>query len=241
MTTTHQTENRESFFARLRPIMAPSELLRVEVAYALAKLAHRHQERKEVDPSGNPIRYFEHLRGTALNAIDGLGINDPDIIIACLMHDSIEDTADIHPAMLEHLFGSHVAQMVTLLTKAPGEKETYFRRLSNYADAATVIVKGCDRLHNLRSMKDCGISFIDKQITETEEWVIPVIKSKDHHDENNDGFRRAAIYGGHSPIKLLVRRLENEVMNLRHDHREELEKFRRENLSAINSQLSSLF
>lgn len=239
MTTTHQTENRESFFARLRPIMAPSELLRVEVAYALAKHAHRHQERKEIDSSGNPIRYFEHLRGTALNAIDGLGINDPDIIIACLMHDSIEDTADIHPVMLEHLFGAHVAQMVMLLTKAPGERETYFQRLSNYADAATVIVKGCDRLHNLRSMKDCGISFIDRQITETEEWVIPVIKSKDN--DTSHGYRIAASCGGHSPIKLLVHRLENEVMKLRRDHREALEKFRRENLSAIKSQLSSLF
>jgi (p)ppGpp synthase/HD superfamily hydrolase len=239
MTTTHQTENRESFFARLRPIMAPSELLRVEVAYALSKHTHRHQERKEMDSSGNPIRYFEHLRGTTLNAIDELGINDPDIIIACLMHDSIEDTADIHPAMLEHLFGAHVAQMVTLLTKAPGEKETYFRRLSNYADAATMIVKGCDRLHNLRSMKDCEIKFIEKQITETEEWVIPLIKSKDNVVRN--GFRIAASYGGHSPIMVLVHRLENEVTNLRHDHREALEKLRRENVSAINSQLSSLF
>lgn len=238
MTTTHQTENRESFFARLRPIMAPSDILKVEVAYALAKHAHRHQERKELDSSGNPIRYFEHLRGTALNAIDGLGINDPDIIIACLMHDSIEDTADIHPAMLEHLFGSHVAQMVTLLTKTAGEKETYFRRLSNYADAATVIVKGCDRLHNLRSMKDCEIAFIDKQIHETEEWVIPLLRSKEAGG-TTDNFRKTAIFGGYSPIKLLVNRLENEVMNLRSEHRKALEKFRSENVSAIKSKLSS--
>lgn len=33
------TENRETFFARLRPILAPSELMNVEVAYALAKHA----------------------------------------------------------------------------------------------------------------------------------------------------------------------------------------------------------
>ena len=175
---TPTVENRESFFNRLRPIMAPSDLLKVEVAYALAKHAHRHQERKELDSSGNPIRYFEHLRGTALVAIDELGINDPDIIIACLMHDAIEDTNDISAAMLEHLFGANVARMVLLLTKTEANKDGYFLRLDNYGDPATMVVKGCDRLHNLRSMKDCKPDFIWKQIKETEEHVLPIINAR---------------------------------------------------------------
>lgn len=176
---TTAVENRESFFKRLRPILAPSDLLKVEVAYALAKHAHRHQERKELDASGHPIRYFEHLRGTALIAIDELGVCDPDIIIACLMHDAIEDTTDIHPAMLEHLFGAHVAKMVLLLTKTDENEDGYFLRLDNCDDLATILVKGCDRLHNLRSMKDCSPAFIWEQVEETETKVMRLIASRE--------------------------------------------------------------
>lgn len=210
---TAAVENRESFFARLRPIMAPSDLLKVEVAYALAKHAHRHQERKELDSSGNPIRYFEHLRGTALVAIDELGINDPDIIIACLMHDAIEDTNDISATMLEHLFGANVARMVLLLTKTESNKHNYFLRLDNYGDPATLVVKGCDRLHNLRSMKDCSPDFIWKQIKETEEHVLPIIHARADHDL--DASHSAAVsVPVHRISKLIackVRELKNEL------------------------------
>jgi guanosine-3',5'-bis(diphosphate) 3'-pyrophosphohydrolase len=174
MTTTAMTENRASFFNRLRPVLAPSDLLRVEVAYALAKHGHRHQERKELDVDGRPIRYFEHLRGTALVLIDELKIIDPDMVIACLMHDSLEDTDDISDRMLEHLFGRRVTMMVKLLTKED-PKENYYPRLMAHADDATAIIKGCDRLHNLRSMKDCSEEFVRKQLEETNNRVFALL------------------------------------------------------------------
>ena len=175
--TSTATENRASFFNRLRPVLAPSDLLRVEVAYALAKHGHRHQERKELDAEGRPIRYFEHLRGTALILIDELKIIDPDMVIASLMHDSLEDTDDISDRMLEHLFGKRVAMMVKLLTKED-PKENYYPRLMAHADDATVTIKGCDRLHNLRSMKDCSREFVEKQLDETHDKVFALIDQR---------------------------------------------------------------
>lgn len=168
-------ENREAFFGRLRPLLAPSELMKVEIAYALAKHAHRWQERKELDSEGHPIRYFEHLRATALILIDELNIHDPDMIVACLMHDSIEDTMDINTAMLEHIFGPKVARMVTMLTKNP--KEGYYERLRNHADVDTLVVKTCDRISNLRTLGGCEEAFRNKQIRETMEVLYPILRS----------------------------------------------------------------
>ena len=163
------TENREMFFGRLRPVLAPSALMDVEVAYALAKHAHRAQIRKELDAEGHPIRYFEHLRATALILIDDLAIVDHEMIVACLMHDSIEDTRDINDRMLEHLFGSHVSVMVKLLTKEP--KEGYYERLVKHGTWKTWFVKGCDRLSNLRTLDGCSPEFQAKQRKETKEVI----------------------------------------------------------------------
>lgn len=167
-------ENRETFFARLRPILAPSALQDVKVAYALAKHAHRWQTRKEKDEDGNPIRYFEHLRATALILIDDLAIVDHEMVVACLMHDSLEDAEEtIDDGMLEHLFGADVAVMVKLLTKAP--KEGYYERLMKHGTWKTWFVKGCDRLSNLRTLKGCSPEFQAKQLAETRKVICPLM------------------------------------------------------------------
>lgn len=168
---TPHTETRETFFARLKPILAPSEFLDVEVAYTLAKQAHRWQERKEVDVKGKPIRYFEHLRETALVLIDELGIHDPEMITTCLLHDSLEDTKDIHELMIEHLFGLSVVRMVKILSKVP--KEGYYERLQKFGDSRVWVIKGCDRLANLRTLPKTPPEFQRKQIKETRTIIIP--------------------------------------------------------------------
>lgn len=148
--------------------------MEVEIAYALAKHAHRWQERKELDSEGHPIRYFEHLRATALVLIDELDVFDHELIITCLMHDSIEDTTDINAPMLEKLFGGNVARMVKMLTKGP--KEGYYDRLHRYADANTLVVKTCDRISNLRTLGGCSPEFQQKQIKETSEVLLPILR-----------------------------------------------------------------
>jgi (p)ppGpp synthase/HD superfamily hydrolase len=169
-----KVENRESFFARLRPILAPSDLMDIEVAYALVKHGHRWQTRTELDETGTPLSYFKgHLRPTALIAIDELGISDKTIILGCLLHDSLEDTNDINDRMIEHLFGSEVAVLVKLLTKDP--KEGYFDRLVKHGTWKTWLVKGCDRLSNLRTMKDCTPEFRARQFSETREKIYPLM------------------------------------------------------------------
>lgn len=107
--------------------------------------------RLESKYGGNPLRYFEHVRRTAIIAMDEGHVYDPDIICTCLLHDALEDTEDIDSGIIEQFFGKEVVRRVTLLTKIP--KEGYFERLK-YADPMTKFVKLCDRLDNLRSIGD---------------------------------------------------------------------------------------
>lgn len=167
------TKNRESFFAPLHSILAPSDFLRVEVAYALAKHAHRAQVRKELDENGKPIRYFEHLRDTALNLRE-IGVYDPDLIIAALMHDSLEDTDLIHDRMLEHLFGGRVCKTVKFVTKG-NDVEQYYKQLETVGTWEALMIKGVDRLSNLRTLEGCSTEFQWRQIDGTKRDIYPLM------------------------------------------------------------------
>jgi (p)ppGpp synthase/HD superfamily hydrolase len=85
------TENKLSFQNRIQSYFSPSIQLDVKLAYCLAKFGHRAQLRKEL-VEGKPTRYFEHVRRVSIILMDEMKIMDRDMIIAALLHDSIEDT-----------------------------------------------------------------------------------------------------------------------------------------------------
>ena len=161
-------ENKETFQARIQPYFSPSGQLDVKLAYCLAKFGHRAQTRKELT-DGKPTRYFEHVRRVAIILMDEMKIMDRDMIIAALLHDSIEDCKDLTPELLEHSFGNEVVTMVKMLSKVP--KEGYIERLTNCKDWKVLAIKACDRLDNLRSLMIPGTSleFQKKQIAETKD------------------------------------------------------------------------
>lgn len=161
-------ENKESFNIRIQPYFSPTDQLDIKLAYYLAKYGHRAQFRKE-EVDGKPLRYFEHVRRTAIILMDDMKIMDRDMIIASLLHDAIEDTQDLTSELLEHSFGKEVATMVQLLSKNP--KEGYSERLHNCKHWKVLAIKACDRLDNLRSLMVKGTSreFQIRQIKETKE------------------------------------------------------------------------
>lgn len=168
-------ENKTTFFARLEPRLSPSDLIRVRGAYYMAKYGHRAQVRKETDEAGQPLRYFEHVRRVAIILMDEAKCYDPDLIITCLLHDTLEDTDDIDAPVIEQFFGKNVARRVRLLTKEP--KEGYVDRLMS-ADEETVLCKACDRLDNLRSLHQTPAMFQVRQIKETAEVYLPLFEMK---------------------------------------------------------------
>jgi len=169
-------EDRESFFARLQPSMTRRTFSLIKLAYQMAKFNHRWQRRKQTDENGEPIRYFEHLRGVALILIDEVGCCMPAMVIASLMHDSLEDTRDVSEDDLETWFGSYgmeVCRIVRLLSKKPGVN--YLERLAALGDWKVLLIKACDRLHNLRSLEGTGESFQRKIATETLEHHLTLL------------------------------------------------------------------
>jgi (p)ppGpp synthase/HD superfamily hydrolase len=96
------------------------------------------------------------------------------MIIAAILHDSVEDTVDLTPELLEHCFGNEVITIVKLLSKVP--KEGYIERLQNCPNWKVAAIKMCDRLDNLRSLMIPGntLEFQKKQVKETKEKYFPI-------------------------------------------------------------------
>lgn len=169
------TENKFTFHARIAPYFSPSDQLDVRLAYSLAKFGHRAQTRKEL-VEGKPTRYFEHVRRAALILMDEVKIMDKNMIISSLLHDSVEDTQDLSPELIEHCFGDEVSAMVNILSKVP--KEGYIERLRGHTNWKPLAVKGCDKLDNLRSLMVPGttLEFQKKQVKEVRAEYYPIFE-----------------------------------------------------------------
>lgn len=165
-------------------------------AYDLAKTAHTGQFRDDGTP------YITHpVEGCIIMARD-YGIQNPNLYITFLLHDTGEDTSvfgdrktlpwDTFRATflsrLSRIFGDTIAQTVLLLTK-PQVNNTdfksksdamnyYLRNLESISAARDFAVFGkmIDRLHNLRSLLPDNPNKIRKQIVETEEFLLPLFE-----------------------------------------------------------------
>ena len=72
---------------------------------------HSKQRRKDVDASP----YINHPISVALEIVQTGGVDDPEILAAALLHDTIEDT-ETTPAELEGQFGKQVCKYVLEVT-----------------------------------------------------------------------------------------------------------------------------
>lgn len=125
----------------------------VHLAYKFAAECHKNQTRR----SGEP--YITHPLAVA-NIVCTLKL-DTASVIAAILHDTVEDT----PATIEEIsekFGTEVAHLVDGLTKinkikfrSKQEKlAENFRKmiLAMAKDLRVILVKLCDRLHNMRTI-----------------------------------------------------------------------------------------
>lgn len=187
-------ENKESFFARLeKEGLLKESLQNIDFAYDLSKAAHRLQVRDTGE------RYFEHLRAVALILIDECKMQDPEMIIAALNHDAIEDTAifgnrstpfsqwkETADFRLSKAFNPSTANMVITLTKPKADgveirddkeaHDIYINNLKNTKDLRIIIIKMADRLHNLRTLPGTTPEKQRRIVKETEEIYFPIFK-----------------------------------------------------------------
>lgn len=167
-------ENREKFLDRLRQppasaLFSSEDVARIEMAYDMAKYAHRAQERKDGE------RYFEHPRRVALWLMDGLELYDLPAVVAALLHDAYEDSPQyVSPDKVRVLGGLEAERMIRLLSKVP--KQGYVERLRRHADWKTLAIKLCDRYDNVSSLENATVEFQRKQIDETRDVYLPLFE-----------------------------------------------------------------
>ena len=123
-------------------------------AFNFARQAHKGVRRL----SGEP--YIMHPIAVAQIACSEIGLGSTSICSA-LLHDVVEDT-DYTVEDIENIFGKKIAQIVDGLTKISGgifgeqasaQAENFKKLLLTMSDDIRVIlIKICDRLHNMRTL-----------------------------------------------------------------------------------------
>lgn len=144
--------NPARIFALLPDIKEHDKAL-IEKACIFAEKAHHGQSRK----SGEP--YYNHVFSTGLN-LATLKM-DADTIAAGIMHDVLEDTT-VTPQQMTEAFGPRIVSLVEGVTKLGKLRysgaERHVESLRKFFvamadDIRVVVIKLCDRLHNIQTLQ----------------------------------------------------------------------------------------
>jgi (p)ppGpp synthase/HD superfamily hydrolase len=127
---------------------------RVEQAIRAAAVLHKDQLRK----GSMPFPYVTHLFATAFNLIDYT--DDEDVIIAALLHDTLEDT-DYTIEELQEDFGGRVREIVEAVTEPKSSEDkklnwrerklAYIKSLKK-GPQESCLVAAADKIHNFRTI-----------------------------------------------------------------------------------------
>ncbi len=127
---------------------------RIEQAIRAAAVLHKDQLRK----GSMPFPYVTHLMATSFTLIDYT--DDEDVIIAALLHDSLEDT-DYTVDELQEDFGGRVREIVEAVTEPRStpekkiswrdKKMAYVKQLKKASQEA-LLVAAADKIHNFRTI-----------------------------------------------------------------------------------------
>jgi guanosine-3',5'-bis(diphosphate) 3'-pyrophosphohydrolase len=129
----------------MTPLADQTDLLLEAVSFAAR--AHRHQVRKD-----GLTPYAAHTFRVCLVLRTVFGIDDPQVLTAALLHDTIEDTPTDFDELAEQ-FGAEVAGWVAALTKdmrlEESQREEEYRRVLSAAPWPVVVCKLADVYDNL--------------------------------------------------------------------------------------------
>ena len=157
------------FYKKASTYFSKSDIKKIQKAYTLAFYAHEGQLRRDGS------KYITHPVAVS-NILLDLKM-DPDSICAALMHDVLED-CDVNKNNLKKLFGDSVAEIVDgvsklgkldITSKSDRDANNLQKMmLAMSKDVRVVLVKICDRLHNMRTIEHLPRS---KQIQKSKETI----------------------------------------------------------------------
>jgi len=120
---------------------------------AAAFAAHKHRDQRRKDAAASP--YINHPIALANILANEGGIVDATVIVAALLHDTIEDT-ETTAAELRQLFGEEVAKVVMEVTDDKSLPKAERKRLqvehAGHISERAKLVKLADKIANLRDI-----------------------------------------------------------------------------------------
>ena len=160
---------------KIRQYNPNADTKRLFAAFQYADDAHNGQLRKDGSPFvTHPLAVAEIVAELEL---------DTDSIIAAMLHDCIEDTGATHEEIAK-LFGHDVADLVegvtkltrvTYTSKEEEQMENLRKMLMAMAkDIRVILIKICDRLHNMRTMNYQSARKQREKALETMEIYAPI-------------------------------------------------------------------
>jgi guanosine-3',5'-bis(diphosphate) 3'-pyrophosphohydrolase len=130
--------------------MQARRLSLIFAAFEFAARKHRDQRRKDADTSP----YINHPI-TVAHVLCQTGVDDPDVLSAALLHDTIEDTERTE-AELREIFGARIASIVLEMTddkSLPKDERKRFQIAHAQAlSPEAQLVKWADKICNLRDI-----------------------------------------------------------------------------------------
>jgi len=162
---------------KLELIVNQSNQVVVKLAQAYHFAASRHVDHRRKGESAEP--YMNHLTEVAELAAAASGGNDPAIVIAAVLHDTVEDTATTF-AELEQRFGADVVGLVAEVTDDKSLPKQVRKDLqvehAAHASPRAQIIKMADKISNLRSLAASPpAGWSDQRIAEYGAWAARVV------------------------------------------------------------------
>jgi GTP diphosphokinase / guanosine-3',5'-bis(diphosphate) 3'-diphosphatase len=115
--------------------------------------ANKHRDQRRKDAAASP--YINHPITLANILSNEGGVSDPIVIVAALLHDTVEDT-ETTPAELEQRFGEQVARVVMEVTDDKSLPKADRKQLqidhARHLSERAKLVKLADKIANIRDV-----------------------------------------------------------------------------------------
>ena len=136
------------------PITAAAEGLPL-IVHALEFAAHKHRDQRRKDAQASP--YINHPIALANVLVHEGAVDDPVVLSAALLHDTVEDT-ETTPAELREAFGEKIAGIVLEVTDDKSLLKAERKRLqiehAAHISREAKLVKLADKICNVRDVAD---------------------------------------------------------------------------------------
>lgn len=173
----------ELFIEQVKSIDASLDLEIIGKSFFYCVEKHKNVTRK----SGYP--YYTHPVQVALILLKEFTFHDTNSLVACLLHDTIEDVKEIDKDEISREFNEDIADIVDAVTKISHENLTReagvskdlikgltYRKLfiALVKDIRVILIKLADRLHNMRTLHYLSEKKQKEVASETLNFYVPI-------------------------------------------------------------------